>query len=129
MILGLCKEPSHETRVSLLAEAVATLTKKGISVLVENGAGDDAFCSDAQYEKAGARIVGAPELYSTSDILLSINRPEILDKQHKASAVLDWCISSNVFPRYYETMGSCRVDDIFPWTCFPAQPGHNPWMY
>ena len=37
MTLGLLKEPNYETRVSLLAEAVATLTKKGITVLVENG--------------------------------------------------------------------------------------------
>ena len=56
MTIGLLKEPDHETRVSLLAEAVATLTKKGITVLVENGAGEKAFCSNADYEKAGAQI-------------------------------------------------------------------------
>ncbi len=37
MTIGILKEPAHETRVSLLAEAVATLTKKGITVLVETG--------------------------------------------------------------------------------------------
>ena len=36
MTIGLLKEPAHETRVSLLAEAVATLTKKGITVVVES---------------------------------------------------------------------------------------------
>ena len=56
MTIGLLKEPPHETRVSLLAEAVASLTKKGITVLVENGAGEKSFCSDAEYEKAGAQI-------------------------------------------------------------------------
>ena len=55
MTIGVLKEPNYETRVSLLAEAVATLTKKGVSVMVENGAGEKAFCSNADYEKAGAR--------------------------------------------------------------------------
>jgi len=39
MTIGVLKEPGYETRVSLPAEAVAILTKKGITVLVENGAG------------------------------------------------------------------------------------------
>jgi|GEM_PF-4167989 len=38
MTIGLLKEPAPETRVSLLAEAVGTLTKKGINVLIEDGA-------------------------------------------------------------------------------------------
>ncbi|HQX98067.1 MAG TPA: NAD(P)(+) transhydrogenase (Re/Si-specific) subunit alpha, partial [Chitinophagaceae bacterium] len=40
MTIGVLKEPSHETRVSLLPEAVATLTKKGIEVWIEDGAGE-----------------------------------------------------------------------------------------
>lgn len=76
MTIGLLKEPHPETRVSLLAEAVATLTKKGITVLVESGAGEKAFCSNADYEKAGARIVDANEIASSADIILTIHRPE-----------------------------------------------------
>jgi NAD(P) transhydrogenase subunit alpha len=75
MTIGLLKEPSHETRVSLLAEAVAILTKKNITVLVESGAGDKAFCSNAEYEKAGAQITDVNKVISQSDILLSIHQP------------------------------------------------------
>jgi len=75
MTLGLLKEPHPETRVSLLAEAVATLTKKGITVLVESGAGEKAFCSNADYEKAGARITDVNTIASSADIILSIHRP------------------------------------------------------
>ncbi len=75
MTIGLLKEPHPETRVSLLAEAVATLTKKGITVLVESGAGEKAFCNNADYEKAGAKIVDANEIASSADIILSIHRP------------------------------------------------------
>jgi alanine dehydrogenase len=57
MVVGILKEPQQETRVSLLPEGVAQLTKKGITVLVEPGAGIRASASDEDYEKAGARIV------------------------------------------------------------------------
>ena len=75
MTIGLLKEPHPETRVSLLAEAVATLTKKGITVLVESGAGEKAFCSNADYEKAGAKITNTNTIASSADIILTIHRP------------------------------------------------------
>jgi len=75
MTIGLLKEPDHETRVSLLPEAVATLTKKGITVFVENNAGEKAFSINADYEKAGGQIRLAKEIVQSSDIILSINRP------------------------------------------------------
>lgn len=76
MTIGLLKEPSRETRISLLAEAVATLTKKNITVLVESGAGENAFCSNEEYEKAGAKITDANGVISQSDIILSIQQPD-----------------------------------------------------
>lgn len=86
MTIGLLKEPNYETRVSLLAEAAATLTKKGITVVVENGAGEKAFCSNADYEKAGATIADRNTILSSADILLSIHQPEQLTS--KQSAIL-----------------------------------------
>jgi H+-translocating NAD(P) transhydrogenase subunit alpha len=76
MTIGVLKEPAHETRVSLLAEAVAALTKKGITVIVENNAGEKAFCSDEEYRKAGAEIKNRDEIVSSANIILSINHPE-----------------------------------------------------
>lgn len=73
MTIGVLKEPVFETRVSLLAEAVATLSKKGITVFVESGAGEKAFSSNEEYESAGAIIKSRNEVLSTSDILLSIH--------------------------------------------------------
>lgn len=75
MTIGLLKEPAHETRVSLLAEAVATLTKKGISVLAETGAGEKAYCSDEDYEKAGAVIKNRTELLKSADMILCMHPP------------------------------------------------------
>src|SRR5215213_3001665 len=75
MIVGILKEPGVETRVSLLPEAVAQLIKKGISVSVEPGAGIKSSASDADYEKAGAKILSAQDVISSSDIVLSIQHP------------------------------------------------------
>jgi NAD(P) transhydrogenase subunit alpha len=75
MIVGILKEPQAETRVSLLPEAVAQLTKKGIEVIVEQGAGLKAFANDTDYEKAGAKIASAQDIISSSDVILSIHQP------------------------------------------------------
>lgn len=75
MTIGLLKEPAHETRVSLLAEGVATLTKKGLTVFVERDAGLRSFNSNQDYEKAGAVIKSRQEILEVCDLLLSIHPP------------------------------------------------------
>jgi len=76
MVVGVLKEPSFETRVSLLPEAVAVLVKKGIRVLVEQGAGEKSYSNDDAYATAGAEIAQAQHIVATADVLLSINPPE-----------------------------------------------------
>ncbi|MES1222549.1 MAG: NAD(P) transhydrogenase subunit alpha [Bacteroidota bacterium] len=88
MTIGLLKEPGYETRVSLLAEAVATLTKKGITILVESGAGDKAFCSNSDYEKAGAQIKSRIEVLSSAQVLLSIHPLADTDNGQLSSAIV-----------------------------------------
>src|SRR5215208_6741539 len=75
MIVGILREPEIEARVSLLPEAVATLTKKGINVIVESDAGTRASASNADYEKAGGKISSAQEVISSSDVILAIHHP------------------------------------------------------
>ena len=75
MTVGILKEPGAEARVSLLPEAAGQLIKKGISVIVESGAGSKSSASDADYEKAGAKISSADDVVSSSDIILSIQHP------------------------------------------------------
>ena len=88
MTIGILKEPDHETRVSLLAEAVATLTKKNITVLIETDAGAKAFCSNADYEKAGVQIKNRNEVLASSNIILSIHPLESTDTSHLTSYIL-----------------------------------------
>ena len=87
MTIGLLKEPDHETRVSLLPEAVATLTKKNIQVLLETGAGEKSFSADEDYRKQGAQIVSRNEVLQASDVILTINAPALSEKL-KSSSIL-----------------------------------------
>lgn len=88
MTIGLLKEPSHESRVSLLAEAVASLAKKGINVLVESNAGEKAFCSNSDYENAGAQIKSRTEVLASSNIILAIHGLDTSDIVHLTSDIV-----------------------------------------
>ena len=73
MIIGVLKEPSPETRVSLLPEHVAILKKWNVDVLVETNAGVTAFANDEKYTEAGANIKSRSEVLQSSDFIVSIN--------------------------------------------------------
>ena len=67
-----------EKRVAATPESVKRLVKPGFSVLVEDGAGDKSFFSNADYEAAGATIVpsSADEaVWKQSDIILKLRPP------------------------------------------------------
>jgi NAD(P) transhydrogenase subunit alpha len=86
MHIGIMKEPSGETRVSLLPEAVATLIGKGHTIFVETGAGNLAFASDDEYIKAGATVTNAESVIESSEILLSIH-PEPVTNAHSKTMI------------------------------------------
>jgi NAD(P) transhydrogenase subunit alpha len=64
-----------EKRVALVPEAVTRLRPAGIEVLVERGAGEGAWLSDAAYAEAGATIVSDTELYQAADVILTVTKP------------------------------------------------------
>lgn len=89
MIIGVLKEPSPETRVSLLPEHITSLKKWNVVVQVEQGAGGSAFASDEQYTGAGASIMSRSEVLKNADLVLSIHPPAAADLSSlKAGAVL-----------------------------------------
>ncbi|MEP7107874.1 MAG: Re/Si-specific NAD(P)(+) transhydrogenase subunit alpha [Ferruginibacter sp.] len=75
MTIGVLKEPSPETRVSVLPEHVLILKKWHVEVIVESNAGLTAFANNEKYTEAGAVIVDRSEVLKTADIILSINEP------------------------------------------------------
>src|SRR3954454_19452142 len=75
MILGVLKEPSFESRVSILPETAAALIKKGVVVWIESNAGTRASATDDDYRKAGATLRSREEILSGSQLILTIHSP------------------------------------------------------
>lgn len=65
-----------ETRVALVPETCARLTKAGFEVAVESHAGERAGHGDEAYRQAGASIASGPrELYGVVDVVLKVREP------------------------------------------------------
>ncbi|HJY23765.1 MAG TPA: Re/Si-specific NAD(P)(+) transhydrogenase subunit alpha [Hanamia sp.] len=77
MIIGVLKEPSPETRVSILPEHLSILKKLNVDILIETQAGEKAFASDEKYAEAGAAIVSREEAIAKANIILSIHLPSL----------------------------------------------------
>lgn len=73
MTIGILKEPAPETRVSLLPDAAATLTKQNITVQIENTAGALAYASNELYQTKNINIAERSGILSSSEIILSLN--------------------------------------------------------
>ncbi|MBI2180178.1 MAG: Re/Si-specific NAD(P)(+) transhydrogenase subunit alpha [Deltaproteobacteria bacterium] len=75
MIVGTPVESyPQERRVALVPAVVPVLTKIGMKVLVEHGAGEKAGFSDAAYEEQGAGIaVDRAQLFSEADIVVRMH--------------------------------------------------------
>ena len=88
MLIGVLKEPSSETRVSLLPEHIITLLKWKANVVVEDNAGVSAFAVNQKYIEAGATIANREQVIETADLLLSINEPTDIPPDLLRSKVL-----------------------------------------
>lgn len=88
MVVGVFKEYSPETRVSLVPEVVQALIKMKVEVWIEKGAGDHAFFADKMYTDAGAVIKDAAAIRSGADLVLGIHTATIGNGLLKPGAVL-----------------------------------------
>lgn len=75
MIVGVPKETAEgERRVALTPNAASRLVNGGVEVVVESGAGGDAFFSDAEYQEAGATTV--PSAFESADLVVAVRKPD-----------------------------------------------------
>jgi len=74
MIAGIAKETfPGEKRVALIPAGVQTLTKAGLEVIVESGAGAAAGFTDEEYQAKGAKMVkNRADVFSQADIVLQV---------------------------------------------------------
>lgn len=88
MIVGVLKEQSPETRVSLVPEVVQALRKLQVDVWVGQGAGDAAYYPDASYTEAGALLKSASDILNGADLILSIHPQQIASLHRKGTVVM-----------------------------------------
>ena len=88
MRIGVPKEIKvHEYRVGLTPNGAAELVAAGHEVFVETRAGDGVGFYDADYEKAGARILdSAGAVFETAELIVKVKEPQPVEykrlKQH-----------------------------------------------
>ncbi len=77
MLIGVPKEiKNNENRVGLTPAGVAELRKHGHSLLVQRTAGEGSGFSDAEYEQAGARMLGTiAEVYGQAKMIIKVKEP------------------------------------------------------
>ncbi|NIS38784.1 NAD(P)(+) transhydrogenase (Re/Si-specific) subunit alpha, partial [Candidatus Saccharibacteria bacterium] len=74
MVVGIPKENyPEEKRVALIPLGVQTLTKAGMEVVIESGAGEQAGFPDKMYQEKGAKIADKrTDIFAKSDIVLQV---------------------------------------------------------
>ncbi len=73
---------NHEYRVGLDPESVAALAADGHEVWVETGAGTGIGESDADYERAGARIAAdTSELFAAVELIVKVKEPNSAERR------------------------------------------------
>src|SRR5882724_28572 len=76
MIVCVPKEIApNERRVALVPDLVAKLTRAGLQVVVQTGAGEAAGYPDTAYTAPGARL--EPEVLAMADVILKVQPPSI----------------------------------------------------
>jgi alanine dehydrogenase len=74
--IGVAKEiKTDEYRVALTPAGARELVQRGHDVLVETTAGEGSAFTDADYERAGARLGSVEEVWAESELLLKVKEP------------------------------------------------------
>ena len=87
-----------ENRVALIPASISALTKVGLDVVVESGAGAGCFIDDTAYEKVGASIAPNVEsLYQAADIIFKVRPPESTEVESMKEGVTLICLMDAFF--------------------------------
>lgn len=120
MTVGIPKEHFPlERRVAASPESVQRIVKPGFNVLVEDGAGLKSHFSNADYEAAGATVVGtADDVWKQSDVVLKLRPPSTAE----AAKLEDKTLISFVYPAQNKELVQQLQDQkstVFAMDCIP----------
>jgi alanine dehydrogenase len=82
MLIGVPKEiKNHEYRVGMTPTSVREAVRHGHTAWVEKNAGNGIGASDADYEKAGAKIIPtADEIFAKADMVVKVKEPQAKER-------------------------------------------------
>ncbi len=92
MLIAVPKEiRDGEKRVALVPDVISKLTRLGLAVAIESGAGLYAQASDSQYQSAGASV-SSGEVLSSADVVLSVQplSPAQMSKLKKGAVTISF---------------------------------------
>ena len=77
MIVGIPKEiKNNENRVGMTPAGVNELVRRGHTVYVQKGAGENSGFSDEQYERVGAKILPSiADVYAVAEMIVKVKEP------------------------------------------------------
>ena len=83
MRIGVPKEiKNHEYRVGLTPDSVREMVAHGHEVLIETMAGEGMGSPDADYEAAGAKIVGAAaDVFERAEMVIKVKEPQAVERK------------------------------------------------
>jgi alanine dehydrogenase len=115
LTIAIPKEVSfQENRVSLTPAAVGILVNNGHEVLVEQGAGKQAFFTDNEYSEVGAKIVYSNKEAFESSIIVKVEPPMLEEIQlMKPGAILFSAIQTgSKSSEYFEALNKRKITAI-----------------
>ena len=112
MIVAVPREAaSNERRVALVPETVQKLTKSGVSVRVQRGAGTQAAFPDSMYEEAGASFADDPaSLVADADAVIAVGRPsdDVLSAMRRGTILVGF-LNPLGEPQYVERLNAAGI--------------------
>jgi len=115
LTFGIPKETSfQESRVALAPEAVYLLVSNGHKVVLESGAGKEAYFPDSEYSESGAEIVFSSQEVFKADIILKVaplndNELKLVKPGQIIFSTVGMAIQNEA---YFKTLASKKVTAI-----------------
>lgn len=89
-IIAALKESGDESRVAITPDVAAKLVHSKFEVMIEQGAGQNAYFSDQAYQDAGAKVVSRDDAVSQANVIATVDLPdsETLSKLHEGQILI-----------------------------------------
>ena len=125
LTVGVLREQAHgEQRVGLTPDSTTRLVAAGHRVVLEHGAGQAAWFSDEEYERAGATVAPCAAVLDASDVVVCLHPSAILhalSPKHIVVGLLQPLLDPQLMVRLADAGVTALSFDMLPRTVSRAQ--------